>query len=297
MTGHALSSAALLLRECWDEFNLLGLALVLAGLVSFPLRRRFRAGRFGAFEPDPPVAPATTWTLALWAPIFWIASICVARKWPDLYMRAVVEDGWIENIQVAVLLLAMGLSLATARLCFRRAYRIWGIGYALFAVVLFWLAGEEISWGQRLFNLATPEWFQAHNVQHETNLHNLGDFDNELSNTTDIALQILILLTSAAWLFCARGVRRLHVPLWLPPPCTIPALGCLVTYGALLARYELAQLATPPAIEQLQESRELILYTAIATSVWFSLRHARTLRSPANPASLKKTPAIDQSLA
>jgi hypothetical protein len=35
------------------------------------------------------------------------------------------------------------------------------------------VAGEEISWGQRLFGLFPPDVFQEHNDQQELNLHNL----------------------------------------------------------------------------------------------------------------------------
>jgi hypothetical protein len=34
-------------------------------------------------------------------------------------------------------------------------------------------AGEEISWGQRILGLKSPEYFKEHNAQGETNLHNL----------------------------------------------------------------------------------------------------------------------------
>ena len=37
----------------------------------------------------------------------------------------------------------------------------------------FFGAGEEISWGQRIFGIETPEAFAEHNRQGETNLHNL----------------------------------------------------------------------------------------------------------------------------
>ena len=36
--------------------------------------------------------------------------------------------------------------------------------------------GEEISWGQRIFNIATPETISQMNVQDETNIHNLEFF-------------------------------------------------------------------------------------------------------------------------
>ena len=32
---------------------------------------------------------------------------------------------------------------------------------------------EEISWGQRIFDIQTPDFFMKHNIQRETNLHNL----------------------------------------------------------------------------------------------------------------------------
>ena len=43
----------------------------------------------------------------------------------------------------------------------------------MFAAGLFFIAGEEISWGQRIFEVASPEYFLSTNKQLETNLHNL----------------------------------------------------------------------------------------------------------------------------
>lgn len=49
----------------------------------------------------------------------------------------------------------------------------------LFAILFFIMAMEEISWGQRLFSLNTPELFQD-NTQNEINFHNINTvkFDN-----------------------------------------------------------------------------------------------------------------------
>lgn len=52
----------------------------------------------------------------------------------------------------------------------------------LLAVVLFFGAGEEISWGQRIFGFATPEEINKLNVQHEFNIHNLVIFDGKTMN-------------------------------------------------------------------------------------------------------------------
>jgi hypothetical protein len=39
--------------------------------------------------------------------------------------------------------------------------------------------GEEISWGQRIFNYHTPEYFEKNNIQDEFNFHNLKVFDSK----------------------------------------------------------------------------------------------------------------------
>lgn len=42
-----------------------------------------------------------------------------------------------------------------------------------FAVLMFLVGGEEISWGQRLFGIATPESLSNVNLQDEFNIHNI----------------------------------------------------------------------------------------------------------------------------
>lgn len=49
------------------------------------------------------------------------------------------------------------------------AKRVW-----LFLGFLFLFgAMEEISWGQRVLGIESPQWFLKHNKQGETNVHNL----------------------------------------------------------------------------------------------------------------------------
>ncbi|QQR91711.1 MAG: hypothetical protein IPJ88_08390 [Myxococcales bacterium] len=58
---------------------------------------------------------------------------------------------------------------------------------ALIALSLFcvFIAGEEISWGQRLFALKPPDYFLAHNFQQELNLHNLVAEEKTLGQKID----------------------------------------------------------------------------------------------------------------
>jgi hypothetical protein len=83
------------------------------------------------------------------------------------------EDGPVEWLTVVGLLLLAGL-------CFWRVLsqkgqhpRLFLWITALWGVAFVFGAGEEISWGQRLLGLSTPEWFAEHNRQGEINLHNL----------------------------------------------------------------------------------------------------------------------------
>jgi len=57
------------------------------------------------------------------------------------------------------------------------AMAVW---FGLFAVALFFLAGEEASWGQSWFQWQTPEGYAAINRQGETNLHNLSSFTEQV---------------------------------------------------------------------------------------------------------------------
>lgn len=83
------------------------------------------------------------------------------------------EDKTVES-GTAIMLLCVSL------LCFFRLFTIskgksltWKIGVLLFALLFFFGAGEEISWGQRIFGIESGDYFLQNNAQKETNLHNL----------------------------------------------------------------------------------------------------------------------------
>ena len=66
-----------------------------------------------------------------------------------------------------------GVSAALLTLAAFRASGWNGAVYLGAAIVCFFVAGEEISWGQWIFHWQPPEALAAVNLQHETNLHNL----------------------------------------------------------------------------------------------------------------------------
>ncbi len=108
-----------------------------------------------------------------------VTSAVICRTHQDFFEnRFTVEDGVIEWITVVALGWA-GVVMSIR--CFRLSDSPWLFirGMCLLAaLIMFFGAGEEISWGQRLLGIETPDILKEHNRQSEMNLHNLqfGDF-------------------------------------------------------------------------------------------------------------------------
>lgn len=107
----------------------------------------------------------------------------------------VVEDGPVEWMTVLVLVIC-------AALCFFRVFHLRTKKPKLFLSMTFLLgilfiffAGEEISWGQRIFDIETPHWFEKKNAQQEINLHNLRVNGVKLNKIIFVYGMGLVLLT------------------------------------------------------------------------------------------------------
>lgn len=85
------------------------------------------------------------------------------------------EDMIIENFQMLIYLFS---SIVFFRLALiQRSSRYW---YFFYGLLLFFLAGEEVSWGQRLMVIETPVIWAQNNIQQETNIHNLRSIQGHI---------------------------------------------------------------------------------------------------------------------
>jgi hypothetical protein len=85
----------------------------------------------------------------------------------------VEEDGTVEWLTVLGLILACGVCVGRFfRLFKKRNWWFLTIVFGL-ALLMFFGAGEEISWGQRILGIKSSAFFEHNNSQHETNFHNL----------------------------------------------------------------------------------------------------------------------------
>ena len=89
---------------------------------------------------------------------------------PSLMASSIVrEDGVIQYATAFLFLGSAGLSL---RLSIKLPEKRRKYAHLILALGFLLCFGEEISWGQRIFNFSTPELTKLYNTQGEFNLHN-----------------------------------------------------------------------------------------------------------------------------
>jgi cell division protein FtsW (lipid II flippase) len=116
----------------------------------------------------------------------------------------VQEDGIVEWLTVLGLLLGSVLCFIRFAKLLRRRKPIFLALTFLLGLMLFVVAGEEISWGQRLFGIQSSEFFKENNAQAETNLHNLvvdGVKLNKIIFTYGLIAALGIFLLIVPWLY------------------------------------------------------------------------------------------------
>ena len=110
-----------------------------------------------------------------------VLTIAVYFISPRLYKKAIQEDGPMEYLTAALLLiLAVFLWIKVIKIGSQKS-RVWLAFNSLMAGGLFFGFGEEISWGQRIFNLSTAPFFMENNIQKENNIHNLIVYNLKLN--------------------------------------------------------------------------------------------------------------------
>lgn len=114
---------------------------------------------------------------------------------PELYDWLSLEDHLIENLTALALLATSITFFLTARksINLKLAFKVL---FVFLGLVFLWGAGEEISWGQRIFGFDTPEGLKAINDQDELNIHNINKkfFDRMVDRLTILLVFASVLL-------------------------------------------------------------------------------------------------------
>ncbi len=146
----------------------------------------------------------------------------LSYKGYDAFLTLTVEDGPAEYLTAFFLLAGSMVFLFRAIKARREKNHMKMIFNLIYCLVFFFGTGEEISWGQRIFNLQSGEYFLEKNAQAEINFHNLsiGGIDiNKLIFSNLMFLGILFYFIFLKLLIRWSGfMRRMVVRFDLPVP-------------------------------------------------------------------------------
>lgn len=143
------------------------------------------------------------WMLGFVSIVALVATAASFLKDTSFYERIVVEDGPVEWITCIALAACAGLALVRFTQGITTGRKpLYLAGLLLTAMVFTFGAGEEISWGQRIFGIETPEYFMKNNNQRETTIHNLvlgGVRVNRLVFGKILAVGLVVFLFLLPW--------------------------------------------------------------------------------------------------
>lgn len=154
-------------------------------------------------------------TIHLWIVNTFVAVLLYAGAFycylaqPLWYRALIIEDGIGEYLTVTLYLAA---AVFLALHIIDRKGRCFG--HLLLLACFIFMAGEEISWGQRIFGIATPASWAAINYQQELSVHNLVRINRYMNL---MAWLILLWAATTPWLPRYRWYR------WLDNSIGIPA--------------------------------------------------------------------------
>jgi hypothetical protein len=224
------------------------------------------------------VLPAVVIALLVLAPV--LAVLHVTE--PGRLSQLTEEDGVVEYLQALLYAVTAG---AFAVVAWRSArHRAWA---ALFAVGAFFVAGEEISWGQRILGIGTPASLERSNVQGEINLHNLEGVHGSV-RALGVALVLVV--------FVALPIAHRLVP-WARAILDRLAIPVMPLWAVPLAAVALAYMAVPRALDgvvfALDEVGELYLAAAATAYGLGALEltaRGRAASGPSDAAAAAPTP-------
>lgn len=215
-----------------------------------------------------------------------VVSVFIAITDPEYFARTfAAEDHLVENATCLFLLVAAGVLGTHAVSLWRAGRRTQAILMTFYALVFVMGAGEEISWGQRIFGWESGEFFQEHNKQVETNLHNMMIGDVHLTETLFgpvLTFCILLYLAVLPMLYSKYGrVASLADRMVVPVPW--PRHGVI----AIITSVIIAMLV----VGRKWEAYELI-FSLLAVSVFILPQNRQSIRQQPKPAVDRQSPTV-----
>ncbi len=192
----------------------------------------------------------------------------------EAYIWFTGEDRFAESLQALFYVLTFGLSLVVARRQQRAGEKLIALLYLGLCLAMFFMIGEELSWGQRIFGWETANSLAEMNKQEETNLHNIYGVGSTFK-----------------WVQMLVGAYGAILPLvvlrWSPPArfrklasAIVPPYSLVLYFLPLFLWRLYRNLLDPPkefyfVVAEYNEVMELILAVGLFLFVIFQLRRIK----------------------
>ena len=142
--------------------------------------------------------------------------------------------------------------------------------FLFFAFLFFFACGEELSWGQRIFNLKAPAMLDQINYQHEINFHNLKVFSeygllnaNHIATCLGVTYCLIIPLLYNKWPFATKMLKRINLPIiptWL-------ALFILFSYSvSLILKFAFGYTQSATEVKETSISFLFVIFSIICVT-------------------------------
>jgi len=195
------------------------------------------------------------------------------------------EDHYFENIGAISLFVASGLSFYI----FVRALKTRAVTgmhwlkllvYLGLALLYFFGAGEEISWGQRIFHIQEPAELAEENVQHELNIHDLAIFENNELLKSDtiftmfwLAFAVLIPFGSFVWKrFGEFAENFTPIVYWgIGSLFLFNYLGAKIAKSIYVGAYTFQTIKFGQAVQEIKESNYELMFVFLSLFVLWDL--------------------------
>jgi hypothetical protein len=231
-----------------------------------------------------------------------MAYILLALSGPNVRIALTHEDGFIESLGAVswafaflTMLYAYVHSSGTSNRFFNCATKrnVW---FCLIAIFCFACFGEEISWGQRIFDLKTPALWSGLNLQKETNIHNLRLFNNPYLDLPRLVTVICITYGFIIPILVKSSKRCNSLSGWLGLPVPSLAIGSLFLLNYLSYRFVIYVFHVDyedNTLKELHESNQAVVFFILALYLNFYRRRIQLINATPSKSSILRE-AISQ---
>jgi len=224
------------------------------------------------------ISPRTAWVIAL-LPFIGAAGVFLTYFHRPLYRFVTMEDGPIEWTQFVCYALACVAGVGIAYKRFKAGHPWQALLFLGFGFANFFIAGEEIAWGQRIFGLETPDELKAINHQGEITLHNIQIVQNAFNFVLFLAgtYGSIAYFANLKLRFERYGDQANY--LLVPPLFLVPAF--LILFGYKFIRYTVVR-SPGFIVTKFGEWPELCLAFGFFVFAWLNYRRlaAQSVSAP-----------------